>query len=103
MFQVVNEPEEQKFSLKKNQNFYRFWGLVGACVEFFQFLDFFGWPIVKTNGKTRTNSSKSGWIDPPHTQNFEISRANSGVKTIKIGFEIFVKMLDGLNFSKRCL
>jgi hypothetical protein len=27
-----------------------------------------------------------GWID---TQNFEISRANSGVKKIKITFEIF--------------
>jgi hypothetical protein len=24
-----------------------------------------------------------GWIDIPHTQNFEISRANSGVKKIK--------------------
>jgi hypothetical protein len=42
-------------------------------------------------------SCQLGWIDAPHTQNFEISssRANSGVKKIKIRFEIFVKMLDG--------
>jgi hypothetical protein len=57
-----------------------------------------------------------GWIDAPHTQNlemFEISRANSEVKKIKITFEIFVKikitfeifvkMLHVLNFGKRCL
>jgi hypothetical protein len=40
-----------------------------------------------------------GWIDAPHTQNFEISRANSGVKKIKIIFEFFVKTLDGSNFG----
>jgi hypothetical protein len=33
-------------------------------------------------------------IDAPHTQNFEISRANSGVKKNKISFEMFVIMLD---------
>jgi hypothetical protein len=44
------------------------------------------------------------WIDAPQTQNFEISRANSGVKKkIKISFDFFVKILDGLNFGKRCL
>jgi hypothetical protein len=31
--------------------------------------------------------------------NFEISRANSGVRNFKISFEIFVKMLDNLNFG----
>jgi hypothetical protein len=44
-----------------------------------------------------------GWIDAPHTQNFEIYRANSGVKKIKINFEIFVIGLDGLNCGTRCL
>jgi hypothetical protein len=44
-----------------------------------------------------------GWINAAHTQNFEISRANSGVKKIIFSVQIFVKMLDGSNFGKRCL
>jgi hypothetical protein len=44
-------------------------------------------------------------IDAPHTQNFEILKSleqTQESKTIKITFEFFVKMLDGLNFGKRC-
>jgi hypothetical protein len=47
-----------------------------------------------------------GWIDAPYTQNFEILKSleqTQESKKIKISFEIFVKMLDGLNFGKRCL
>jgi hypothetical protein len=36
-----------------------------------------------------------GWIDAPHTQIFEISRANSGVKKIKI-------LSNRINIYKRC-
>jgi hypothetical protein len=46
------------------------------------------------------------WIDAPHTQNFEILKSleeTQESKKFKITFEIFVKMLDGLNVSKRCL
>jgi hypothetical protein len=57
MLLVVNEPEEQTFSLK-NQNFSRFWDLVGAVWNFLQFPGLFGWPTVKTNEKTRKRSSK---------------------------------------------
>jgi hypothetical protein len=47
---------------------------------------------------------KLGWIDAPHTQNFEIYKEQTQeLKKIKITFEIFVKMLDGFNFGKRCL
>jgi hypothetical protein len=46
-----------------------------------------------------TPSHLLSWINAPHTQNFEISRANSGVKKIKISFEIFVKMHDSFNFG----
>jgi hypothetical protein len=44
-----------------------------------------------------------GWIDAPHTQNFEILKSleQTQAKKIKITFEIFVEMLDGLNFGKR--
>jgi hypothetical protein len=51
MFLMVNEPEEQVFS-SKNQNFSRFWDLVGACMKFFPVSRFFGWPTIETNGKT---------------------------------------------------
>jgi hypothetical protein len=47
-----------------------------------------------------------GGIDAPHTQNYEILKSleqTQESKKIKITFEIFVKMLDGLNFGKRCL
>jgi hypothetical protein len=47
-----------------------------------------------------------GWIDAPHTQNFEILESleqTQESKKFKITFEIFVKMLYGLNFGKRCL
>jgi hypothetical protein len=47
-----------------------------------------------------------GWIDAPHTQNFEILKSleqTQESKKNKISFEIFVKMLDGLNFVERCL
>jgi hypothetical protein len=46
------------------------------------------------------------WIDAPHTQNFEILKSleqTQESKKFKITFEIFVKMLDGSNFDKRCL
>jgi hypothetical protein len=47
-----------------------------------------------------------GWIDAPHTQNFEILKSleqTQESKNSKIVFEIFVKMLDGCNFGRRCL
>jgi hypothetical protein len=47
-----------------------------------------------------------GWIDAPHTQNFGILKSleqTQESKKVKISFEIFVKMLDGANFGKRCL
>jgi hypothetical protein len=47
-----------------------------------------------------------GWIDAPHTQNFEILKSleqTQEAKKFKITFEIFVKILDGSNFGKRCL
>jgi hypothetical protein len=47
-----------------------------------------------------------GWIDAPHTQNFEILKSleqTQESKNFKIRFEIFVKLLDGLNFGKRCI
>jgi hypothetical protein len=47
-----------------------------------------------------------GWIDAPHIQNFEILKSleqTQELKKFKITFEIFVKMLHGLNFGKRCL
>jgi hypothetical protein len=43
-----------------------------------------------------------GWIDEPHTQSFEISESleqTQESKNFNISFEIFVKMLDGLNFG----
>jgi hypothetical protein len=46
-----------------------------------------------------------GWIDAPHTQNFEILKSLEQAqesKKIKITFEIFVKMLDGSNVGKKC-
>jgi hypothetical protein len=39
-----------------------------------------------------------GWIDAPHTQNFEILKSleqTQESKKFKIAFEIFVNMLDG--------
>jgi hypothetical protein len=46
-----------------------------------------------------------GWINAPHTQNFEIlkslEKTQESKKKIKITFEIFVKILDGLNFGKK--
>jgi hypothetical protein len=47
-----------------------------------------------------------GWIEAPHTLNFEILKSleqTQESKKFKITFEIFVKMLDGFNFGKRCL
>jgi hypothetical protein len=46
-----------------------------------------------------------GWIDAPHTQNFEILKSleQTQEKKKKISFKIFVKILDGLNFGERCL
>jgi hypothetical protein len=46
-----------------------------------------------------------GWIDAPHTQNFEIWKSleqTQESEKFKISFEIFVKMIEGLNFGKRC-
>jgi hypothetical protein len=47
-----------------------------------------------------------GWIDVPHTQNFEILKSleqtQESKKKIKITLEIFVKMLDGSNIAERC-
>jgi hypothetical protein len=46
-----------------------------------------------------------GWNDAPYPQNFENLKSleqTQESKKIKITFEIFVKMLDGLNFGKRC-
>jgi hypothetical protein len=43
-----------------------------------------------------------GWIGAPHPQNLE-TLENSGTKKNKIIFGIFVKMLDGSNFGKRCI
>jgi hypothetical protein len=43
-----------------------------------------------------------GWIDAPHTQNFEILKSlkqTQESKNFKIAFEIFEKMLDGWNFD----
>jgi hypothetical protein len=45
-------------------------------------------------------------IDAPHTQNFEILKSleqTQESKKFAITFVIFVKMLDGLIFCKRCL
>jgi hypothetical protein len=53
---VVNEPEEQEFSLK-NRNFSGFWDLVGACMVFSPVSKFFGWSTIKINGKTQKLSS----------------------------------------------
>jgi hypothetical protein len=47
-----------------------------------------------------------GWIDIPHTPNFEIFKSleqTQESKKFKFNFEIFVKMLNGLNFGKRSL
>jgi hypothetical protein len=47
-----------------------------------------------------------GWIDAPHTKNSEILKSleqTQESKKLKITFEIFVKMLDGSNFGKRCV
>jgi hypothetical protein len=47
-----------------------------------------------------------GWIDAPHIQNFEILKSlgqTQESKFFKISFEIFVKVLAGLNFGKRCV
>jgi hypothetical protein len=47
-----------------------------------------------------------GWIDAPHTQNFEILKSfeqTQESKNFKTSFEIFSKMLDGLNFGEKCL
>jgi hypothetical protein len=44
-----------------------------------------------------------GWIDAPHTQNFEILKSleqTQESKNYEISFEIFLKMLDGFNFGK---
>jgi hypothetical protein len=58
MFLVVNEPGEQKFSLKKS----KFLQILGSGLRlhenFFQFLNFFGWPTIKTNEKTLKLISK---------------------------------------------
>jgi hypothetical protein len=46
-----------------------------------------------------------GWIDAPHTHSFDILTSleqTQESKKCKISFEFFVKMLDGLNFGKRC-
>jgi hypothetical protein len=57
---VVNEPEEQKFSLKKS----KFQQILGSgwrlhrIFSTLQFPDFFGWPTIKTNGKTQKLSSQ---------------------------------------------
>jgi hypothetical protein len=54
MFLVVNDPEEQKFSLKTSkfqQILGSGWRLHGIFSSF-QF--FFGWPTIKTNGKLKT-------------------------------------------------
>jgi hypothetical protein len=78
------------------------------------------WPVVGRNLYRRylsrlksyrieisTTLRQLGWIDAPPTQNFEILKSleqtQESKKKIKITFEIFVKMLDGLNFGKRCL
>jgi hypothetical protein len=46
------------------------------------------------------------WIDAPYSQNFEILKfleQTQESKKFKITFEIFVKLLDGSNFGRRCL
>jgi hypothetical protein len=43
-----------------------------------------------------------GWIDAPYTQNFEILESleqTQESKNFKISFEMFVKILDGLDFG----
>jgi L,D-peptidoglycan transpeptidase YkuD (ErfK/YbiS/YcfS/YnhG family) len=43
-----------------------------------------------------------GWIDAPHTPNFENLKSlqqTQESKKCKITFEFFVKMLDGFNFG----
>jgi hypothetical protein len=43
-----------------------------------------------------------GWIDALHIQNFEILKSLEQTQELikfEISFEIFVKMLDGLNFG----
>jgi hypothetical protein len=59
--------------------------------------------------KTSAALRQLGWIVTLqyfNTQNFEILKSleqTQESKKIKITSEIFVKMLDGLNFGKRCL
>jgi hypothetical protein len=61
---------------------------------------------LRTTNLKSTIIRQLGWIDAPHTQNFEILKSLEQTQEsdkFKITFEIFVKILDGLNFSKRCL
>jgi hypothetical protein len=54
----------------------------------------------------RTTLRLLGWIDAPHTQNFEILKfleQTQESKNFKIIFDIFVKMLEGLNFGRKFL
>jgi hypothetical protein len=57
MFLVVNEPEEQEFSLKNQISAHSGVWLTLAW-NIFQFLDFFDWPTIKTNEKIQKLSSK---------------------------------------------
>jgi hypothetical protein len=59
MFLVVNEPEEQEFSLKKSK-FEQIQGSQGLDLgwNFLQFPEFFGWSTIKTNKKTQKLSFK---------------------------------------------
>jgi c-di-AMP phosphodiesterase-like protein len=56
--------------------------------------------------ETSATLCQLGWIDALYTQNFEILKSleqTQESKKIKITLEIFVKILNGLNFGKRCL
>jgi hypothetical protein len=67
-----------KTSLERNKNFRRSRGvavraLVEICVDDIS-------AVLRATDLSSITLRHLGWINAPHTQNFEISRANSGVK-----------------------
>jgi hypothetical protein len=72
-FLVVNEPEEQEFSLKKIQQILRsglrLHGIFSSCQIFF------GWPTIKTNGKTQKLSSKHLVVNELEEQEFSLKKS----------------------------
>jgi hypothetical protein len=71
--------------------------------------NFYRWYFSRLKGykfEIWANLRQLGWIDAPHTQNFEILKSLEQTQESKNVISVlifFCKILDGLNYGRRCL